>query len=63
MWSHCRIKIHKDFISNKKNSKHLDLIHVNIGDLKLMKTRSRKIIPLYIKINNCTIRFPKRVLM
>jgi hypothetical protein len=32
----------------KKNSKHLDLIHVNIGDLKLMKTRSRKIIPLYI---------------
>jgi len=48
MWSHCRIKIHKDFISNKKNSKHLDLIHVNIGDLKLMKTRSRKIIPLYI---------------
>jgi hypothetical protein len=59
MWSHCRIKIHKDFISNKKNSKHLDLIHVNIGDLKLMKTRSRKIIPLYIKKIIALLDFPK----
>lgn len=42
----------------KKNSKYLDLIHVNIGDLKLMKTRSRKIIPLYIQII-ALLDFPK----